>query len=85
MFSGVNRVALALLTWTEQPSHVRLCLRVPCVLSDWSTAAVTRALHNLHVSVNALAAADTREAPDDPLTEHCTRVGGACRLSINGV
>lgn len=24
-----------LLTWTRQPSHVRLCLRSPCVAADW--------------------------------------------------
>lgn len=24
------------LTWTRQPSHVRLCLRSPCVVADWS-------------------------------------------------
>lgn len=24
-----------LLTWTGQPSHVRLCLRSPCVAADW--------------------------------------------------
>lgn len=59
---------LSRLTWTAQPSHVHLCLRVLCVCSDWSREVVTCVLHNLHGVVDASAAADTREAAkSDPL------------------
>lgn len=34
------------LTWTHQPSHVRLCLRSPCVAAHWPSGVVTYPLHN---------------------------------------
>lgn len=43
---GSNGIAVPLLTWTGQPSHVRLCLRSPCVAADWPRAAVMSSLHN---------------------------------------